>query len=675
MSTSAELWLGVLTGERRGARFPLDRPLTIGSNRESGLHLRDAAVSWRHARLFREGDELVIEDQGSANGTAINGAVVQRSRLREGDRILVGATELAVLAAGEALPAAGSLPAAPRPSPGAELAERLRQSEAEIAVLRDEVSAARSACAGLERDKEAFAGERDAAQRSGEESRKALDALREELGGMERQNRSQRADRGRLARDLETLQEAHRGALGVLEEKNAQMEVLRRDLETSQLESTSLRRDLAAATAALQAERAAAAARQVDGDRTAAGLQHEIGRERLDADALRQSLRQAGEQHAALRESLLAAERKLAATAGELDGLRSAHQRLVEERERLDRVVREEREQSQAARLDLEQRLRVELGAREEASRRHQSELEALHRDLRAELVAVEERSRRELEALVAEHRSALKSQGETLLGRAQEAEDRAQAAENDVRALKERCRVLSDDLDAAQAAHSRAEEALRSLREESRTLQDAIERASAERDELRGLAAGHARLLAEGRVEHARLLAAAREECDALRTQSAEIERRSAEQRDALAESAALLSRAEDLRQADLRALEDLRAGEARLSTEAALLRDYVEELRRKAAEKDDELRDLRRRLRHAIRAEPQVLPQLSAERPDAAEAVPGAADTAPRDTAPRDTAPRDTGPRDTGHAAIALPRSASMARRSTKDSRRKLA
>ena len=46
-----------------------------------------------HARLFRRGEGLYVEDLGSRNGTFVNGEQVQSPhRLRKGDRVQFGET-------------------------------------------------------------------------------------------------------------------------------------------------------------------------------------------------------------------------------------------------------------------------------------------------------------------------------------------------------------------------------------------------------------------------------------------------------------------------------------------------------------------------------------------------------------------------------------------------------
>ena len=58
---------------------------------------QDAEISRQHARITHTGDEYVIEDLGSTNGTFLNGRKISRPEvLSAGDRIQVGATTLVV---------------------------------------------------------------------------------------------------------------------------------------------------------------------------------------------------------------------------------------------------------------------------------------------------------------------------------------------------------------------------------------------------------------------------------------------------------------------------------------------------------------------------------------------------------------------------------------------------
>ena len=47
--------------------------LSVGRTRASKLHIKDAAVSERHAEVRWETDRWTLTDVGSSNGTAVNG--------------------------------------------------------------------------------------------------------------------------------------------------------------------------------------------------------------------------------------------------------------------------------------------------------------------------------------------------------------------------------------------------------------------------------------------------------------------------------------------------------------------------------------------------------------------------------------------------------------------------
>lgn len=74
----------VLTGDR----------MVIGRLKACDICLRDANASRQHAALEREGSGWSVVDLQSTNGTRLNGQRVARERLRDGDVITVGVTEL-----------------------------------------------------------------------------------------------------------------------------------------------------------------------------------------------------------------------------------------------------------------------------------------------------------------------------------------------------------------------------------------------------------------------------------------------------------------------------------------------------------------------------------------------------------------------------------------------------
>jgi predicted component of type VI protein secretion system len=74
----------------------------VGRNASCQLSLDDPLVSRRHALLVVAGDVVTVEDLQSRNGVLVNGQRIQgRVRLERGDRILIGAQEM-TLVAGEA---------------------------------------------------------------------------------------------------------------------------------------------------------------------------------------------------------------------------------------------------------------------------------------------------------------------------------------------------------------------------------------------------------------------------------------------------------------------------------------------------------------------------------------------------------------------------------------------
>ncbi len=68
----------------------------IGRGADAAIAVPDAAISRRHARIEQKADGLFLVDNGSANGTFLNGQPVARVALKEGDRIRIGRTLFAV---------------------------------------------------------------------------------------------------------------------------------------------------------------------------------------------------------------------------------------------------------------------------------------------------------------------------------------------------------------------------------------------------------------------------------------------------------------------------------------------------------------------------------------------------------------------------------------------------
>lgn len=76
-----------LSGDHFGRSYPLQASLTIGRADDAGLRLALDSISRLHARLTPAGDEVLLEDLGSANGTWLNGKRVTRAPVMHGDEI------------------------------------------------------------------------------------------------------------------------------------------------------------------------------------------------------------------------------------------------------------------------------------------------------------------------------------------------------------------------------------------------------------------------------------------------------------------------------------------------------------------------------------------------------------------------------------------------------------
>jgi hypothetical protein len=79
-----------------GRRIELsDHVVTIGRLPECDIALVDSNVSRKHAEVKRHGNDFVVVDLGSTNGTKVNGTWVNgERRLHDGDEILIAATSI-----------------------------------------------------------------------------------------------------------------------------------------------------------------------------------------------------------------------------------------------------------------------------------------------------------------------------------------------------------------------------------------------------------------------------------------------------------------------------------------------------------------------------------------------------------------------------------------------------
>jgi len=93
--------LVVVSGSRAGVVVALaGDELTVGRAWDNDVVLPDISVSRRHALLRRHRAGYLLLDQGSGNGTRVNGRRVDKARLRGGDEIVLGDSVVQFIEAG-----------------------------------------------------------------------------------------------------------------------------------------------------------------------------------------------------------------------------------------------------------------------------------------------------------------------------------------------------------------------------------------------------------------------------------------------------------------------------------------------------------------------------------------------------------------------------------------------
>ena len=95
-------WHLAVLDEQNGPKLlELDgRRLVLGRDPAADVVIDDANVSRRHATIACEGERVEVRDEGSRNGTRVNGRKVLTSELHDGDRIGIGNWDLVVLRVG-----------------------------------------------------------------------------------------------------------------------------------------------------------------------------------------------------------------------------------------------------------------------------------------------------------------------------------------------------------------------------------------------------------------------------------------------------------------------------------------------------------------------------------------------------------------------------------------------
>lgn len=87
--------LAVIMGASAGQIYPITKPrIFLGRGADNDLQLPDSEVSRRHAVLDIRGDEAVLHDLGSSNGSFVNGVRVQTATIASHQEFSLGTTTL-----------------------------------------------------------------------------------------------------------------------------------------------------------------------------------------------------------------------------------------------------------------------------------------------------------------------------------------------------------------------------------------------------------------------------------------------------------------------------------------------------------------------------------------------------------------------------------------------------
>ncbi len=89
-----ELEVVAALGYEPGTKFDISEGATLGRSSTADIPVDDPFASSAHARIFRRGDFMHVEDVGSTNGTYLNGRQVRDAeRLKVADVIRIGDSE------------------------------------------------------------------------------------------------------------------------------------------------------------------------------------------------------------------------------------------------------------------------------------------------------------------------------------------------------------------------------------------------------------------------------------------------------------------------------------------------------------------------------------------------------------------------------------------------------
>ncbi len=86
------------SGPEKGQVIPIRDRIEIGRALECDISILEPGLSRKHAELELDGDDLILRDLGSVNGTFVNGEKIDEVSLKDGDRMQFDKVRFIVIA-------------------------------------------------------------------------------------------------------------------------------------------------------------------------------------------------------------------------------------------------------------------------------------------------------------------------------------------------------------------------------------------------------------------------------------------------------------------------------------------------------------------------------------------------------------------------------------------------
>src|SRR5713101_9957421 len=75
--------------------YSLGENNVLGRSTTANVRLADREVSRKHSQIDKEGEDYVLRDLGSSNGTFLNGKrIFAPTRLKDGDEVVIGTSKM-----------------------------------------------------------------------------------------------------------------------------------------------------------------------------------------------------------------------------------------------------------------------------------------------------------------------------------------------------------------------------------------------------------------------------------------------------------------------------------------------------------------------------------------------------------------------------------------------------